>query len=182
MGAKSLETPNLHGIVSRPRLVYIEGFMKCGKCGTKNDPKSKFCSECGIDLQSHPHSQALTGISELYGKEVEILFFIENFTGKVTGIVNPTEDQIGRYREGVLQKVVIETPAGTAEADENIGALLTFIRESKEYLGEKFNENLYRNSTPAELKKEYLKLFERILKDKSKHSEPKPAPVIEKNK
>ncbi len=156
--------------------------MKCGQCGTKNDPKNKFCSECGIDLQSHPQSKPLVGISELYGKEIEILFFIENFTGKISGIVNPTEDQVGRYREGVLQKVVIETPSGTTEADENVGALLTFIRESKEYLGEKFNEGLYRNSSPAELKKEYLKLFERILRDKSKKSEPKPTPVIEKNK
>jgi hypothetical protein len=155
--------------------------MKCGQCGTKNDPKNKFCSECGIDLQSHPRSQPLTGISELYGKEVEILFFIENVTGKVTGIVNPSEDQVGRYREGVIQKVVIETPT-TTEADENIGALLTFIRQSKEYLGEKFSEGQYRNTTPAELKKEYLKLFERILKDKSKKSEPKPMPVPEKNK
>ncbi len=155
--------------------------MKCGQCGTKNDPKNKFCSECGIDLQSHPRSQPLTGISELYGKEVEILFFIENVTGKVTGIVNPSEDQVGRYREGVIQKVVIETPI-TTEADENIGALLTFIRQSKEYLGEKFNEGQYRNTTPAELKKEYLKLFERILKDKSKKLEPKPMPVPEKNK
>jgi hypothetical protein len=158
--------------------------MKCGQCGAKNDPKNKFCSECGIELQSHPRSQALTGItgiSELYGKDVEILFFIENFTGKISGIVNPTEDQVGRYREGVLQKVVIETPSST-ETDENIGAILTFIRQSKEYLGEKYNENQYRNSSPVELKKEYLKLFERILKDKSKKSEPKPMPIPEKNK
>jgi|SRR5581483_1257112 len=151
--------------------------MKCGQCGTKNDPSSKFCRECGIELVSSPQSQPLVTISELYGKEVDVLFFIENFTGKVTGIVNPTEDQIGRYREGILQRVIIDTPTAATEADENIGAILTFIRQSKEYLGEKFNENQYRNTTPAELKKEYLKLFERILKDKSKKSEPKPMPA-----
>lgn len=113
---------------------------------------------------------------------MEVLFFIENFSGKVTGIVNPTEDQIGRYREGILQRVVIETPsAGTGEMDENIGAVLTFIRQSKEYLGEKYNEGQYRNFSTADLKKEYLKLFERILKEKSKKADSAPLPTnIEK--
>jgi hypothetical protein len=149
--------------------------MKCGQCGTRNDPKSKFCRECGIELATHPNSQPLTSVSELYGKTVEVLFFLENFTGKISGIVNPTEDQVGRYREGVLQKVVIETPS-TNEADESIGAILTFIRQSKEYLGEGYNESSYRNSSVADLKKEYLKLFEKILRVKSKNSEPKPVP------
>src|ERR1035441_10215494 len=111
--------------------------MKCSQCGTKNDPTSKFCKECGIELQAQTQTPTLAAISELYGKEVEVLFFIEGFTGKVTGIVNPTEDQIGRYREGILQRMVIETPAPASESDENIGAILTFIRQSKEYLGEK---------------------------------------------
>jgi hypothetical protein len=150
--------------------------MKCAQCGTKNEPGSKYCKECGIELQASSVAPVLTAISELFGKEVEVLFFIENFTGKISGIVNPSEDQIGRYREGYLQKVLIETPSGS-DPDENIGALLTFIRQSKEYLGESYNENQYRNSSTADLKKEYLKLFERILRDKSKKSEPKPTPV-----
>lgn len=107
--------------------------MKCSQCGTKNEPKAKFCIECGIDLTGAAGSQSFSAISELYGKEVEILFFIENFTGKISGIVNPSEDQIGRYREGMLQKVVIESPNNAN--DENVGAILTFIRQSKEYLG-----------------------------------------------
>lgn len=156
--------------------------MKCSQCGTKNDPPGKFCKECGADLQTgKAKPQPVIAISELYGKEVEVLFFIESFSGKVTGIVNPTEDQIGRYREGHLQRVVIETPAAGGEVDENIGAVLTFIRQSKEYLGEKYNEAQYRNFSPAELKKEYLKLFERILKDKgAKGDAPKPMPAPEK--
>jgi len=155
--------------------------MKCTQCGTKNDPQSKFCSQCGADLQGNkPKPQPAIAISELYGKEVEVLFFIESFSGKITGIVNPTEDQIGRYREGILQRVVIESPS-TSETDENIGAVLTFIRQSKEYLGEKYNEAQYRNSSTADLKKEYLKLFERILKEKSTKGEPpKPLPAPEK--
>jgi hypothetical protein len=112
----------------------------------------------------------------LYGKEVEVLFFIENFTGKVSGIVSPTEDQIGRYREGIIQKVLIETPV-TTDSDENIGALLTFIRQSKEYLGEKYDEGNFRNYSTTDLKKEYLKLFEKILRVKSKNMEVKPAPL-----
>ncbi len=154
--------------------------MKCTQCGTKNDPQSKFCKECGADLQGKPKPPAVTAISELYGKEVEVLFFIEGFSGKITGIVNPSEDQIGRYREGILQRVVIDTPSESG-TDENIGAVLTFIRQSKEYLGEKYNESDYRNSSTADLKKEYLKLFERILKEKSRKGDSKPMPTgIEK--
>ncbi|HJT23064.1 MAG TPA: zinc ribbon domain-containing protein [bacterium] len=154
--------------------------MKCSQCGTKNDPQSKFCKECGADLQNPSKAPVITVISELYGKEVDVLFFIENFSGKITGIVNPTEDQIGRYREGILQRVTIDTPSNS-EPDENIGAVLTFIRQSKEYLGEKYNETQYRNFSTADLKKEYLKLFERILKEKSsKGDAPKPMPAPEK--
>jgi hypothetical protein len=76
----------------------------------------------------------------------------------------------------VLQRVTIEAVV-PMETDENIGAILTFIRQSKEYLGEKFNEGQYRNFSPAELKKEYLKLFERILKDKSRKGSDKPLPA-----
>jgi hypothetical protein len=150
--------------------------MKCSQCGSKNEPGSKFCKECGVELQANNQAPPVVSISELYGKEAEVLFFIENYTGKVTGIVNPSEEQIGRYREAVLQRVTIEAPA-PIETDENVGAILTFIRQSKEYLGEKYNEGQYRNSTPAELKKEYLKLFERILKDKSRKASDKPMPV-----
>ncbi len=155
--------------------------MKCGHCGAKNDIKAKFCSECGGELAVKSGSQPLTTISELYGKEVEVLFFIENFTGKVSGIVNPTEDQIGRYREGILQRVNIETPI-TMESDENIGAILTFIRQSKEYLGEKYDEASFRNYSTVDLKKEYLKLFEKILRVKSKNMDMKPPtpPTTEK--
>jgi hypothetical protein len=149
--------------------------MKCGNCGAKNDPKHKFCAHCGTDLQSHPDSQAVASLSELYGKEVDVLFFLENYTGKISGIVNPSPDQIGRYRDGILQRVVIDSPAGAgAESDENIGAVLTFIRQSKEYLGEKYEEAYYRNFTTPDLKKEYLKLFEKILRVKSKNMPPPP--------
>lgn len=135
--------------------------------------KAKFCSECGGDLAAKSGSHPLTAISELYGKEVEVLFFIENFTGKISGIVNPTEDQIGRYREGILQKILIDAPI-TTESDENVGALLTFIRQSKEYLGDKYDESNFRNYSTADLKKEYLKLFEKILRVKSKNMDMKP--------
>ncbi len=70
--------------------------MKCGHCGAKNDMKAKFCSECGTDMAAKPGTQPLTAISELYGKEVEVLFFIEKFTGKVSGIVGPTGGAVCR--------------------------------------------------------------------------------------
>jgi hypothetical protein len=155
--------------------------MKCGHCGTKNDVKAKFCTECGTDLALGITPKPLNTISELYGKEVDVLFFIENFTGKISGIVNPTEDQIGRYREGIIQRFTIETPIPT-DSDENIGALLTFIRQSKEYLGEKYDEGNFRNYSPTDLKKEYLKLFEKILRVKSKNMPPPPMPVVPEKK
>ncbi len=149
--------------------------MKCGHCGAKNDVKAKFCVECGTPVSLASGEKPLTAVSELYGKEVDVLFFIENFTGKVSGIVNPTADQIGRYREGIIQRVLIETPV-TTDSDENIGALLTFIRQSKDYLGEKYDESNFRNYSTSDLKKEYLKLFEKILRVKSKNMDPKPTP------
>ena len=153
--------------------------MKCSQCGAKSEPNSKFCRECGTAFNSNPKSPSLSAVSELYGKEVDVLFFIEGFTGKIAGIVNPTDDQIVRYREAVRQKVSIENPSNI-ETDENIGALLTFIRQSKEYLGEAYNENQYRNFSTVDLKKEYLKLFEKILKDKARKADPKPMPAPDK--
>lgn len=141
--------------------------MKCSNCNTKNDPKNKFCKECGADLKTHPeHSQSVTN-SELYGKEVEVLFYIDTSTGKITGFVNPTEDQIGRYKkDGVLQRIVVEAP-DHVHTDENAGAVLAFIRQSKEFLGEEYDEAQYRNHSVADLKKEYLRLFEKVLKAKA---------------
>jgi hypothetical protein len=151
--------------------------MKCGQCGFRNDIKSKFCSQCGFELLSGPDTAQVSTLVELYGKEVDVLFFIESFTGKISGIVNPSEDQIGRYREGVLQRITIESGTNNA-TDEAVGTIMTFIRQSKEYLSEDFNESYYRNFTPQDLKKEYLKLFERILKVKAQRGDtPKPPPI-----
>jgi hypothetical protein len=151
--------------------------MHCSRCGTKNETKSKFCRECGVELQGGQAPPSFTTLSELYGKEIDVLFFIENFTGKISGIVNPTEDQIGRYRQGILQKVTIES-SGSNPSDETAGTILTFIRQSKEYLGEEFNESHYRGFSPADLKKEYLRLFEKILKVKAQRQDaPKPSAV-----
>ncbi len=150
--------------------------MNCTQCGYKNDPKSRFCSQCGKEIQTRSDSSSISTITELYGKDVDVLFFIENFTGKISGIVNPSEDQVGRYREGVLQRVTIES-ANNQATDETVGTILTFIRQSKEYLGEKYNESNYRNFTPVDLKREYLHLFERILKAKAMRGAEPPKPV-----
>jgi predicted amidophosphoribosyltransferase len=141
--------------------------MKCSQCHTKNDPKNKYCKECGVDLKSHPeHAQTITN-SELFGKEVDVLFYLDTSTGKISGFVNPTEDQIGRYKkDSVLQRVLVEAPDNVT-ADENAGAVLAFIRQSKEFLSEDYDETFYRNYSVSELKKEYLRLFEKVLKVKA---------------
>ena len=96
--------------------------MKCNNCGTKNDPKSKFCRECGMELTGQAAAQVGKAVTELFGKEVEVLFFTDSFTGKVSGIVRPSEEQIHRYPDGILQRIRIEAPGGTK--DENVAAIL----------------------------------------------------------
>jgi hypothetical protein len=144
--------------------------MKCVHCAAENESNSKYCKECGIGMTASTETQSLTTISELYGKEVEVLFFLESYTGKIAGIVNPSEDQINRYRDGILQSVTIKSGTDDPSAD-TVGTILTFIRQSKEHLGEKFNENQYRNFSPSDLKKEYLKLFEKLLMYKDKRQQ-----------
>jgi hypothetical protein len=143
---------------------------QCAQCGFKNDPKNRFCGDCGAELRPGQENHPLPLLSELYGKEAEVLFFIEGVTGKITGIVNPTQGQLERYRQGILQKVTIEA-AGAGATAESAATILTFIRQSKDYLGEDFNENLYRGFSPADLKKEYLRLFEKILKAKAQRQD-----------
>ena len=142
--------------------------MKCSNCQARNDSKSKYCKECGKELKSVPELSPVITNSELYGKEVDVLFYFDKSTSKIAGFINPSEDQIGRYKkDSVLQTVTIETP-GDVVADENASAILTFIRQSKEFLAEDYDEHEYRNSSVQDLKKEYLKLFERVLKVKAK--------------
>jgi len=141
--------------------------MKCSNCHTKNEPQNKYCKECGKELKGHPGHVPVITNSELYGKDVDVLFYLDSSTGKISGFINPTEDQVNRFRkDSVLQRVTVEAPEDVV-ADENAGPVLSFIRQSKEFLGEDYNESSYRNFSVPELKKEYLKLFERVLKMKA---------------
>ncbi len=150
--------------------------MKCAHCGTINEPKNIHCVKCGAHLPSDAKHAHTASVSELYGKEVDLLFFMEKYTGKISGIVNPSEDQFGRYREGVRMKYVIESSSDSSH-DEEVAALLTFIRQGQEYLGEKYDANYYHSFSTADLKKEYLRLFERMLLDKEKRDSKFPAPL-----
>lgn len=142
--------------------------MKCSKCEAKNDANSKFCKECGAELHPQPDLQLVNANAELIGKEVLVLFFFEPFSGKISGIVNPTDDQLTRYQKtSIAQRITIQG-ADEDSGGEGIGAILSFIRQSKEFLGEDYTENFYRTHTIPELKKEYLKLFERVLKEKAR--------------
>ena len=165
ISAKTIALADCDGIVCRIILHGDFQLMKCPRCGAQNNPKSKFCSECGGELNS-VSEQALSSAG-LVGKEVDVLFFTDTFTNKIGGIVAPTSDQIGRYKGGIVQKVIIQA---ANEADDTTGAVLTFIKQSKDYLGEDYNENTYKGFTPADLKKEYLKLFERVLKMKAQRN------------
>jgi hypothetical protein len=141
--------------------------MKCSSCNTKNDPKNKYCKECGVDLKNHPEHALVITNSELYGKEVEVLFYLDSSSGKISGFVNPTNDQISHFKkDSVVQRITVEAPENVV-TDENAGAVLAFIRQSKEFLGEDYDENYYRKYSVVDLKKEYLRLFERVLKVKA---------------
>ncbi len=149
--------------------------MKCVHCGTINEHKNMYCGKCGASLPSEVGGEPTTQASELYGREVDLLFFLEKYTGKISGIVNPSEDQFGRYREGIRMRFVIE-PGSDSSNQEEVGALLSFIRQGQEYLGEKFDANQHRGLSVSQLKKEYLRLFERMLLDKEKRDLKFPAP------
>ncbi len=154
--------------------------MKCPHCGAKNDAGNKVCKDCGFALKPQTENSSSTTVTELLGKDVEVLFFTDSFTGKISGIVNPSQDQILRYKDGILQHVTISTGV-SGVTDEMAGTLLTFIRQSKDYLGENFNENNYRSWSTVELKKEYLRLFEKIfLRAKVQPQESKPGGHMDK--
>jgi len=63
---------------------------------------------------------------------------------------------------GIQSKDANEEP-GNSVSGESIHILIAMIRNSKKYSGESFDENHYLNFKPVELKKEYFRLFERLL-------------------
>jgi hypothetical protein len=144
--------------------------MRCHQCNHDNEIKAKFCSECGAELVRVSKRERPAASTLLFGKEVELLFWSEDPEfEQVSVIVNPTLDEVNRHKnDGILQKVMIGT---SADAGESAAMILPFIKQSKEYLGEEFDPGLYRGLPPSELKKEYLRLFERVLKEKNKRQE-----------
>jgi hypothetical protein len=153
--------------------------MKCPQCSTTNDIKNKYCYECGAELVTEVEEFPVQVTSNLFGKEVEVLFYQEPLSDRIGGFVSPTSEQKMKYRkDGVVQRIIIESPHAT---DDTFAAVLAFIRQSKEYLGEEFHEAHYLSFDLKSLKKEYLKLFERVMKMKEKRIDSvKPNPNIEK--
>jgi hypothetical protein len=141
--------------------------MRCYQCGNDNEIKAKFCMECGAEMHREHKKEKPPVSARLYGKEVELLFWSEDPEfAQVEVIVNPTLDEVNRHRiDGIIQKVMIGT---TGDAGESAAMILPFIKQSMDYLGEDFDPTLYRGLPPSELKKEYLRLFERVLKEKNK--------------
>jgi hypothetical protein len=142
--------------------------MKCGRCGLEIPDKTKFCPECGFDLKIDQ------SVALLYGQEVEVLFFFETGSdGKISGVVNPTLDQFQNHQlHGVLQRVLIGShPMGSLGSNENASSILSFIKKSLEFLAEPYDEERYRHLSLPDLKKEYLRLFERVLKFKAQRLE-----------
>lgn len=144
--------------------------MKCYRCGNENEIKAKYCVECGAEMQRSRPREKSHITKQLFGKEVELLFWsADPAFEQVSVIVNPTLEEVHRHQDdGILQKVMIGT---TSDAGESAALILTFIKQSREYLGEEFDPSLYRGVPPSELKKEYLRLFERVLKEKNKRQE-----------
>lgn len=141
--------------------------MKCVRCGSENPPSDKFCGQCGMDLKAQP-GEAPSVFARLLNREVRILFYFEDTRGeKISGIVNPTLEEIEKYQDsGVVQTVRI-----TPDMGERPESILPFIKQSKEFLGEPYDEAQYRNWDTKTLKKEFLRLFERVLKAKEKRQD-----------
>lgn len=139
--------------------------MKCGRCGAELSDKNKFCPECGFDLKIDQ------SVAQLYGQEVEVLFFFDptSSSGLVTGIVNPTLEQYQSHQaNGVVQRVVVGAQSGNVESTASV---LSFIKKSLEFLAEPYEEERYRHLSLPEMKKEYLRLFERVLKVKAQRQD-----------
>jgi hypothetical protein len=105
----------------------------------------------------------------LYGQEAEVLFFSDS-DGRITGIVNPTLEQFhSQQAHGIVQRVIIG--AHSVSGEESPATVLPFIKKSLEFLAEPFDEDRYRHLNLVDLKKEYLRLFERVLKFKAQRQE-----------
>jgi hypothetical protein len=55
--------------------------------------------------------------------------------------------------------------------DESTSTVLPFIKKSLEFLAEPYEEERYRHLSLPDLKKEYLRLFERVLKVKAQRQD-----------
>lgn len=136
----------------------------CPQCGHASEENDKFCKECGHALKRARRETPLNPLLQLFGKEVELLFYTDDPKGEaVQVIVNPTREEIARHDgDAILQNVVIGT---SSDNSESAAVILPFIKQSKEYLAEPFDPKAYRHLSPVELRKEYLKLFERVMKE-----------------
>ncbi len=143
---------------------------KCRQCGHPAEDSDKFCKECGAPLKRARREAPLNPLMQLFGKEVELLFHTEDPKGEaIQVIVNPTRDEVARYNgDAILQNVVIGT---SADNSESAAVILPFIKQSKEYLAEPFDPRMYRDLSPVELRKEYLRLFERVMKENVRRME-----------
>lgn len=148
---------------------------KCRQCGHQAAADDNFCKECGTPLKRTKRETPVNPLLQLFGKEVELLFHTDDPTGEqIQVIVNPTREEVSRFDgDSIRQNVIIGT---TSDNSESAAVILPFIKQSKEYLAEPFDPKVYRDMTPVEMRKEYLRLFDRMMKENVRRME-----KIEKN-
>ena len=102
---------------------------------------------------------AASPAEKLKGKTVDVLFYEEG--GKIQAVINPDKAEIAKHRDdGILQKVVVggvDSAEGGAKQ-----SYLRFIKQMTSMLGEPYYEDRLSHLDDTTLKKEYLRLLERM--------------------
>ena len=133
--------------------------MRCLQCKSFNEDSAKFCHNCGAGL-SKGEKKAEEPRAKLFGKTVKVLFYLDE-TGGVVVVGNPSKEEEAKHRkDGVVQPVKID--GGEGAAGEVKQSYMRFIKQLKNMFGEQYYDEQFANLDEVTLKKEYLRLLERM--------------------
>ncbi len=133
--------------------------MRCAKCNSFNEDGPKFCHNCGAGLLGKETKDSVSK-AELLGKSVRLLFFQDD-NKQINVIANPDKKIEDKHdKDGVIQMVKI---VGEGAANDQVKkSYLNFIKQMKSMFGEPYYDDQLAKLDEATLKKEYLRLLERM--------------------
>ncbi len=133
--------------------------MRCGQCKSFNEDSAKFCHNCGAGLGKEGEKDT-SPKAKLYGKTVPVLFYLAD-KGAIGAIANPSKEEEKEHSgDGLIQQVRIAGGSGTASEVKQ--SYMRFIKQLKSMFGEEYYDEQFVNLEENMLKKEYLRLLERM--------------------